>query len=392
MTTIHSLPVELLTRIFTLGAQDPVQDFALGPAAPIPRDPPFEVLVSHVCPQWRDIALRTPHLWTSIVLTQVSHIPRARAYVARSGRLPFHILLDSASENDYVHNHSIFRDEFLPAFEPLTPHIARWGSLILRVRDIHCKRHARTVLSTVGPAPHLRALELWHIEEWANVERLWGHVGPPPVVVFNGALPALTRLSLIGVNIQWSEQSSPFLRGLTELELGVHSDDVRIPFDRWLAVLARSPALARLALHYSGPRLAAPPWRLPDGPVPLPALRDLKLADLDASYACALLRTFVAPATRKLYLELGWMDSPQDYSTLVDMLPEPADPGAGAGKGKGKRAERPMFPLLEELTVKSVATCTLASWHGLLRASPHVHTLAVDFGQMGKGAFEVLAG
>ncbi|KAH9920448.1 uncharacterized protein B0H18DRAFT_881075, partial [Fomitopsis serialis] len=319
MASIYSLPVELLARIFVLGAADPIQDVA-SPAAPIPRDPPFEVLASHVCAHWRDVALRTPHLWTSIALTQVSHVPRARAYVARSARLPFHILFDTSAEADYVPSHSIFRDEFLPAFEPLKPHIARWASLILRVRDIHCKRHARTVLSTVGPAPQLRALELWHIEDWGNVERLWGHVGPPPVVVFNGALPALTRLSLIGVNIQWSEAASPFLRALTELELGVHSDDVRIPFDRWLDVLARSPALERLSLHYSGPRLAAAPWRLPDGPVHLPRLRDLKLADLDVSYACALLRTFVAPAVRRLHLELGFMDSPQDYTPLVDML------------------------------------------------------------------------
>ncbi|EPS98488.1 hypothetical protein FOMPIDRAFT_1107814, partial [Fomitopsis schrenkii] len=312
--------VELLTRIFTLGTRDPVFDFS-SPSAPIPRDPPFEVLVSHVCVLWREVALRTASLWTSIVLTQASHIPRARAYVARSSHYPFDILFDSASESEYVRGHHIFREEFLPAFETLKPHIARWGSLILRVRDLPCKRHARTVLSTVGPGPQLRALELWHIEEWNDADRLWGHVGPPPVVVFNGDLPVLQRLSLIGVNIQWSKASSPFLRNLTELELGVHSDDVRIPFDRWLDVLRESPRLERLSLHYSGPRIAAVPWRLPDGPVSLPALRDLKLADLDASYACALLRTFVAPHVRKLHLELGsTTDTPQDYTALVDML------------------------------------------------------------------------
>lgn len=406
MASIHSLPVELLARIFTLGTRDPLADFS-SPAAPIPRDPPFELLVSHVCLHWRAVALRTPLLWTSIVLTQPSHIPRARAYVSRSARLPFHILFDSASEGEYVPGRHIFRDEFLPAFEPLTPHIDRWRSLILRVRDLPCKRHARTVLSTVGPAPQLRALELWHIEEWSDADRLWGHVGPPPVVVFNGALPVLCRLSLIGVNIQWSHASSPFLRNLSELELGVHSDDVRIPFDRWLDVLRDSPRLQRLSLHYSGPRIAAVPWRLPDGPVVLPTLRDLKLADLDATYACALLRTFVAPNVRKLHLELGSMsDTPQDYTAFVDMLVDAPDPAAcpplldpavvySPLRGEdttGEARARTMFPALEELTIASLATCTLASWHALLRGAPHLHTLAVDFTQMDAGAFDVLAG
>ncbi|KAH9916079.1 uncharacterized protein B0H18DRAFT_1124479 [Fomitopsis serialis] len=142
--------------------------------------------------------------------------------------------------------------------------------------------------------------------------------------------------------------------------------------DRWLDILARSPALERLSLHY-GPRLAATPWCLPDGPIPRP--RDRKLADLDVSHSCTL-HTFIAPTVRKLHLELGFVDSPQDYTPFVDMLvttPDPAavlDPttlheplaaGAGdVGPGKAKAKEGSIFPQLEDLTVAS-----LASWHAL---------------------------
>ena len=76
--------------------------------------------------------------------------------------------------------------------------------------------------------------------------------------------------------------------------------------------------------------------------------------------------------------------------------PPPDEDRGGKGKSKAKtngiRAPRPMFPHLEELSIAALATCTLASWHALLRGATKVHTLAVDFGQMDRGAFDVLAG
>ncbi|PCH39725.1 hypothetical protein WOLCODRAFT_68586, partial [Wolfiporia cocos MD-104 SS10] len=311
MTSIASLPVELLARIFDLGAQLDVHARV-----------PFGVLASHVCAHWRAVALRAPVLWTHIAVSTVPHIARARVFLARSARLPVHLLVESVAEPDHEPGLTIFRTEFLVVFAALTPHILRWRSFVLRVRDLVCKAHARAVLSTCGPAPALDHLELWHIEDWGSPERLYTAIGPPPVVVFNGNLPSLSRLSLIGVNIQWAESASPFLRGLTELELGIHSDDVRIPFDRWSAVLHASPALRRLSLHYSGPRARAAPWVLPAGKIPLPALTDLRLVDLDTPYVCALLRTLDAPCVRALELELdpSQEDAAADFTPLVDLL------------------------------------------------------------------------
>ncbi|OSX60054.1 hypothetical protein POSPLADRAFT_1149501 [Postia placenta MAD-698-R-SB12] len=308
MTSIHELPVELLLRIFEFGMLDARP--AMSSTSPFPAEPPFEVLVSHVCPHWRAIALHAPALWTHIAIAIVPHVARAREYIARSARQPLRILVDSVAEADAVPGFTIFRAEFLPAFAVLTPHIHRWAALALRVRDLTCKAAARKVLSSCGPAPLLDSLELWHIQDWRTPEGLFNAIGPPPVVVFNGALPALARLSLIGVNIQWQASSSPFLRDLTDLELGIHSDNVRIPFPRWAEVLAASPRLRRLLLHYSGPR-AALPWdtRPRGGPIPLPALAELRLVDLDPPYVCALLRTLHAPALRALFLELDTRDA-----------------------------------------------------------------------------------
>ena len=69
--------------------------------------------------------------------------------------------------------------------------------------------------------------------------------------------------------------------------------------------------------------------------------------------------------------------------------PPPDEDCSGSGKGEAKtngiRAPR-------KLSIAALATCTLATWHALLRGATKVHTLAVDIGQMDRGAFDVFAG
>ncbi|KAH9949868.1 hypothetical protein B0H21DRAFT_777104 [Amylocystis lapponica] len=379
MTSIHSLPVELLARIFFLGLCDDPE-----PDQQLPGDPTFEVLASHVCQYWRDVALRTPNLWTTIHLRTFPHIDRARHYLARSTRHPLNVIVDTCTEDDYQPGHLLFRDEFLPLFDIVTPHISRWRSLVLKVRDLTCKAHARTVLSTCGAAPILDFLQLWHIEEWGSPERLYTAIGPPPVVVFAGSLPSLRTISLIGVNLPWLH--SPFLTGLLSIELALHSDDVRIPFNLWRDMLAHSPDLTRLSLTYSGPRSKTGPWTLPER-ITLPALVHLRLTDLDPPYLCALLRTIHAPALRTLHLEL----SDQDFTPFARMLSSPlpapsADPAANPDEGltidptalppdlatdpdhEPESASEPGAGPLAALDTLSIAAldCSLASWRALL--------------------------
>ncbi|KAJ7206228.1 hypothetical protein B0H12DRAFT_1243311 [Mycena haematopus] len=50
---------------------------------------------------------------------------------------------------------------------------------------------------------------------------------------------ALTIVSLIGVNLPWAH--APYLQQLRALELALHSDNIRPPFEAWDAILQRSP-------------------------------------------------------------------------------------------------------------------------------------------------------
>ncbi|KAI1794762.1 hypothetical protein LXA43DRAFT_883166, partial [Ganoderma leucocontextum] len=418
MSPIHALPVELLTRIFQLGVD----------SEPLPddRDPchlTFEVSISHVCRHWRQVALHTPLLWTTVHFRTKSHMVRGNLYLVRNARLPIDIYVDTCSEDAHAHRKDLlFRDEFIPVFNILLPYIDRWRELHLKVADLDCKLSARRVLSTCGSAPALRTLQLWHVQNWQTPERLFTAIGPPPVVVFGGELPSLKHIVLQGVNLPW--MSSPFLRNLTSIELALHSDDVRMPFHLWRKMLASSPALERLCLHYSGPCARTSGAPTPDGiewwganppdpddpqahapgyvappaadPVHLPRLREIRLIDLEPDYLVAVFKSIDAPNVRALHLELETED--QDFSPFVDFLTrEPSWPLSSSqppphlnGHGEGEEERPPRFPRLETLSV-SALVCSAESWRALLESARALTRLEVDFvPPMLDGAFGVL--
>ncbi|KAI8978875.1 hypothetical protein BD414DRAFT_494684 [Trametes punicea] len=422
MSPIHTLPVELLTSIFQLGVDsDPIPDDQ------IRGEPTFEVLVSHVCRHWRQVALHTPHLWTTIHFRTRAHMARAETYLSRNGRLPIDIYVDTCSEDDYqLRKDLLFRDEFLPVFDIVLPHIDRWRELHLIVADLECKSCARKVLSTCGTAPVLQTLQLWHVQNWRTSERLYNHIGPPPVVVFGGSLPSLKHIILQGVNLPWSR--SPFLRNLTSVEFALHSDNVRMPFDLWRAMLDSSPNLTRLSLLFAGPRAAPsgtspipdgiewwgaeppppdavipPGTRLPPStdPVQLLHLREVQLNNLESDYLVALFRTLHAPNVRSLHLGLDFED--QDFTPFIEYLAAPprhrgpkvlhphslANGGASAASDSPDGPSIPEFPALERLSVTALR-CSVPSWRALLAASRTLKRLEVDFTQLSEGAFDVL--
>ncbi|OJT12839.1 hypothetical protein TRAPUB_10674 [Trametes pubescens] len=409
MSPIHSLPVELLTTIFQLGVDsDPIPDDQTR------GEHTFEVLVSHVCRHWRHVALHTPHLWTTVHFRTLAHMARGEVYLARNAHLPIDIYVDTCSEDDYhLRKDLLFRDQFLAVFNVVLPHIHRWRELHLIVADLECKSFARQVLSKCGTAPALRTLQLWHVMNWQTSERLFNHIGPPPVVVFGGALPSLKHIILQGVNLPWSR--SPFLCNLTSVEFALHSDNVRMPFALWRDMLRASPALTRLSLLFAGPRAsssgtspvpdgiewwgAAPPPPdavLPPGaplppstdPVQLLQLREVQLNNLEADYLIALFRTLHAPAVRSLHLGLDFDD--QDFTPFIEYLAAPPGPHKLAnGAGAGAARPQPKFPVLESLSV-SALKCTVPSWRALLAVSPKLTRLEADFTQLSEHAFDVL--
>ena len=396
MAAIHTLPIEILSRIFLLG--QPAGEY---PEFPPIGPPPFEVLVSHVCQHWRQVALRTPHLWTTIHLRTVPHIDRAKQYLRRSGRLPLDILVDTCDIEEHIKDFLLFRDEFMPVFSILTPYIDRWRSMQIKVRDRQCKLGARQVLSTCGPARNLEFLQLWHVETWETAERLFTQIGPPPVVVFNKSLPSLKHIKLIGVNLPWVH--SPFLEDLTSVDFGLHADDVRIPYNLWERMMATSPHLERLSLHYSGPRFGAGEW--PNTCVKLLELRELNLEEMPTAILLQLFARLHMPNLSVLRLTLPSLDDGEDSGALLDfctnpppllpLIPEDDEEPQGKGKGKAKakeedsKREGPLFRSLDTLQIYALE-CSAKHFGAFLNSHRSIRHLTLDCARMPDGLFDEL--
>lgn len=325
-TGIYSLPVELLTRIFVLGAGydypydgspfllKPDQDYYAIPSSN------FQLLVSHVCQHWRQIALRTSCLWNILHFREPAHFARAEEYLARcsaSGQL-LDILVDTVAQQDHIPGVTLCRGEIQVIFDIIIPHVKRWRAFHLKVRDNECKGAARQHLSTCGPAPNLETLQLYHFEDYRTSQNLYLATYRPPVMVFNNSLPRLRNVSLIGVNLPWAQ--SPYLAHLHNLELALHPENIRPPYEYWDHMLRNSPELQTLSLHYSGPRVENGDtklvWPTTRERIYIETLQNLSLTDLDPDYLCLLMERLILPGVTKLSLDLP----DQDFTPFIELI------------------------------------------------------------------------
>jgi len=393
-TTIHSLPVELLVRIFGLGAgfDDPYagSPFLLKPEqayVPMPSSN-FQVVVSHVCQYWRQVALRAPHLWTTLHFREKHHIERAMEYLARCTRSTtclLDILFDSVSEEDHIPGVTLYKDEVRTIFQTIIPHVKRWRSFHLKICDNDCKGLARQFLSTCGPAPNLETLQLYHFEDYRTTQNLYLATYRPPVVVFNNSLPQLKNISLIGVNLPW--EKSPFLMNLHKLELALHPDNIRPPYRWWRRMLQMSPGLETLCLHYSGPKTTsgdkASDWPIDEEKIVLPRLQELSLTDLDPDHLCFLLERLKIPTVKTLTLDLP----DQDFTAVLELLTRysfdtkgDSDPNNNNNNNPGTRSRAPITTLsnLDTLVIRAL-DCSWSSWVACFKALQRLRKLEVDF-------------
>ncbi|KDQ25914.1 hypothetical protein PLEOSDRAFT_1094155 [Pleurotus ostreatus PC15] len=464
LSPIHRLPVELISRIFVEGvrldypyAQSP---FLFKPNQPMYREddpsirsPDFQLLVSHICRHWRGIALNTACLWTTIHFSSPKHLSRAREYIRRClpptdakdrhKRSPIQLLdvmVDTVSPGECREGRDLCKDHFDDVFGIIIPHVELWRSFHLKVRDDACKALARKHLSNATGGSHLETLQLYHFEAFSNAQDLFIATYRPPVIVFHNKLPKLRNVSLIGVNLNWSD--SNFLHSLDHLQLALHADKIRPPFTPFAAMLRDSPQLKTLSLHYSGPKNSdGDPdhnWSPAIDTIPLPNLTELTLVDLDPGYLCAIIEHLIAPSLSELTLELPQPDDEypeRDYTSFIDLinsspsslvvdgtppattasphppqilptppatnLPSSLPPSHSPSASHVSSDQRapvisnpnppspvriihlrpiPNLSNLKRLAILAL-DCDLESWRSMLRALPGLQTLEVDFEQ-----------
>jgi F-box-like len=322
---------------------------------------PFQVLVSHVCQHWREIALESPVLWTKLTFTDGPPFEKSIAWIQRSKGSPLDISIDCTipENDDYAHDDqdsdsesdvscpSVTRkpgshgekyeeehgdchhgtlfyslDDLNTILDIIVPYVAQWRLLDFSVSYYVYMYTLLSRLTLCSSAPLLEVLILHHYEEGNDTDGEEEFQCPElstPVLIFNGIAPNLKEVTLWGVHLDW-ERSLSFLAGLQDFELAYHAKNVRPSFATFSKLLAASPEIRTLTLCMSGPAEDNDmdnDWGT--DPIEVLSLKDLVLCYHEPKYIIALMRLLCAPNVTSLVLDYDGAD----YSEFVQALTRP---------------------------------------------------------------------
>ena len=331
--TIHNLSPDILSSIFLIAAhhfQDPFGSILL------------PITISHVSSRWREIAISTRGLWTSIIFTFpicTSQLLRSMTWLSRSYPYPLDIFLDFRDpswgwEED---SHKFHLEHMAPVLRLLLAHVKRW-------------RHFELLTDTWAPififlwntrhveaAPSLRSLSLSRCNAYfASKEAIFqpAHL-QDPIPLFGGlALDALCDVSLVGVHVDWAKSS---LHNLTSLEFKYHASGVMPSLDQFLDILSGCLELRHLSIIGWGPQfekigIEGNTQEISDPQVTATELEQRRIIQLrhlvefsfgfvDVNYAVKVLSLFEFPSIQNLTLEdVSFTLNPVEYENATPIL------------------------------------------------------------------------
>ncbi len=231
---VHYVPFEILALIFTLGAQD---------------DNQLPITVSHVCRQWREVALRTPSLWRRVSLSPHERLWRERIDRARACTLDVELFPWRESSG------SDRRSQDLNAYTVqwymylVLPFIYRWRSLDIVFTDYQPYLWRGALAGCGSPAPALEELSLvYRLND--NVEEF---------LLFSEHAPRLRKLTIDGIRLVWSRQMFGNLTCLDYTHHGFTSGHRAV--DDVISILSVSNRLVELRLLFPRGHYAVLPSR-----------------------------------------------------------------------------------------------------------------------------------
>lgn len=379
-SAIERTPPEIIHYIFSLGSKS----VSFGSSIPFP------LLVSHVCGRWRDIALYSSGLWSTVVCTQSApRFPILKLLLERSQNHPldlyFYFKFPKGYVETYPHRLSGFsgsRPHCIDSEYESTSYLTDSEKISKRLSLLTTSRYPRIrsffVASTNysyislsirsiprGPNPHLSSFEICYVPGHEEISR-WGTVNVP--VNRDGVASRLKRLRLRGVDLNW-ESTSTYLTGLTTLELGGHKSSTWMSYGRLQTILRSNSSLETLILDHSCPLRIAEEWP-EDEVVELSNLTKLVLSKLRTEAAVALLARLKLPAVR-------WLEIVLPYRT--DMAREREQ----GGTGMHDELVRMLVPLVNKLTVARMCEVhpSRKMARALLAAIPNLRVLVLDCDQ-----------
>ena len=231
LSPISSLPPEVFLAIFSLlwpgGGRRPDSD----------NDHLTRLSISHVCHQWREIALDIPLLWSHVDFFAQAAAGTAEI-LARAKSAPLYFEASAGHRWDDV-RFSTFQNE-------LRTRAAHICHLRISAKPLYLQRAAKELVS---PAPTLEYLELTSHSSGRSRRRIWVPSARIPDTLFNGCTPRLSHLEL-RCDISWK---SPLLKGLKHLEIITPFGHARPLLTVWLDALGEMTQLKTLILREASP-------------------------------------------------------------------------------------------------------------------------------------------
>lgn len=296
---VFPLPPDILYAIFLLS---------------LPEDPlNFPTTVSHVCSEWRGVALQASALWTQIIVKNpctAATIDKTAAWITRSGQN----LIDIEIEDAFYAN----KDSMTPSIlAVILPAVHRWRSLKIGPRcmvDLPADAHRKMYswLRDIS-APQLQVLDVGTIFTVDAFTRM------RPYELTRLHAPNLRRLAIRGSSFDWGD--SPLLQGLDYLTVD-HS--CSWSEDSYSVALRQAPRLRTLEVYqYSAHYHISTFWLTrPVTPQLHSSLSCLSIAPL---IFCNILPAFDLPALECLSL-LGepWHEylTPQPIASYHSQVPQ----------------------------------------------------------------------
>ena len=230
LSPISSLPPEIFEAIFTLLCLPALEGEMSDNSGHQAR-----LLVSHVCHQWRQIALNQPLLWRSVDFTTLS-LAGGIEILTRAKSVPLYLEARAphSSWDDVQFN--TFRKEL----QAHSPDVCR---LNISAEPLYLHEILGGLAS---PASTLEYLSLCSSVGHQNTEP-GGHIFVPDSL-FDDSAPRLSCLKLFNYRISWK---SSLLKGLRHLE--IRSPIARPKLATWLDALDEMSQLKTLVLHSASP-------------------------------------------------------------------------------------------------------------------------------------------
>ena len=273
---ISELPHEILGAIFTNSASPNLTVAGLK----------IEVVLSHVSRRWRDVAIRTPHIWKNVTVSpqNPSHREMLELYLERSGALPFNIKLSTYGKNNITPDAYAF-------ITPLAEVIARSALRLCRfyVEWSLPQIYLHELLEILRPlsAPLLQDLCIIghspaETEEGGRAHRL-----------FSGGVPSLRSLTLKRSSFI---SCTPVVTSVTKLQLYEHAIFSNSLISSFCHTLSALPLLEHLELSAG--------FVVPDNTIfELPSLTHLGLRPVVDGELPSFMRSTIAPKLKKLVFE-----------------------------------------------------------------------------------------